>query len=173
VSGGERVARYVVQIDGEAVEVDLEEEGELLRLRIGEREVEVDLQLVSDPSLFSVIVENRPYEVLVEQREDGYEVLVGGERLQLRIPGRQARPGPARAAGSPDGESQIRAPMPGIVLSVEVVVGKRVDRGQSLLVLSAMKMENQIKAPRAGVVKSVGCEPGQTVEQGQVLLVLA
>jgi acetyl/propionyl-CoA carboxylase alpha subunit len=64
----------------------------------------------------------------------------------------------------------VKAPMPGLIQSVMVQEGDEVKRGDSLLVLVAMKMENVIKAGGNGVVKSMKVEPGHIVEKNQVLL---
>ncbi len=59
--------------------------------------------------------------------------------------------------------------MPGKVVAVLVEAGARVERGQGLLVIEAMKMENEIAAPRAGTVADVRVKPGQAVEAGELL----
>jgi len=64
----------------------------------------------------------------------------------------------------------IKAPMPGKVLSIDVSEGDQVQKGDTLLVLEAMKMENEIKAPIQGRVKTIQVELGQTIEK-QTLLV--
>ncbi len=64
----------------------------------------------------------------------------------------------------------IKAPMPGLVLSVSVAAGQAVQKGDPLLILEAMKMENVIKSPGAGVVKAVSIHQGQAVEKGFVLI---
>jgi acetyl/propionyl-CoA carboxylase alpha subunit len=64
----------------------------------------------------------------------------------------------------------VKAPMPGLIQSVMVQEGDEVKKGDSLLVLVAMKMENVIKASGNGVVKSMKVGPGQIVEKNQVLL---
>ena len=64
----------------------------------------------------------------------------------------------------------IKAPMPGKVLSIDVSEGDQVQKGDTLLVLEAMKMENEIKAPIQGQVKTIQVELGQTIEK-QTLLV--
>ena len=60
--------------------------------------------------------------------------------------------------------------MPGVVLSVDVAVGDSVRRGQTLLVLEAMKMKNELKAERDGVVASIPANAGDQVKHGDVLL---
>jgi len=70
------------------------------------------------------------------------------------------------------GPHEVRAPIPGRVVSVAVVEGDEVQAGQPLLVLEAMKMENQLCAEGAGKVERVLVGPGATVEGGQVLVVV-
>jgi biotin carboxyl carrier protein len=67
--------------------------------------------------------------------------------------------------------SEIKAPMPGLVLKLFVTEGTAVQKGDNLFILEAMKMENIIKSPADVVVKTVKIKPGDKVEQGQVLLV--
>jgi biotin carboxyl carrier protein len=67
--------------------------------------------------------------------------------------------------------NEIKAPMPGLVLRSIVAVGDTVAKGDSLLVLEAMKMENVIKSPGDGTIARILVEKGQAVEKNQVLLV--
>jgi biotin carboxyl carrier protein len=66
--------------------------------------------------------------------------------------------------------SDLKAPMPGLVLEVDVEVGQSVAKGDTLLILEAMKMENVIKSPTDGVIKSIVAKKGEAVEKNQVLL---
>ena len=66
--------------------------------------------------------------------------------------------------------SEIKAPMPGLVLEISVKEGEEVAEGQTLLSLEAMKMENVIKAPAAATIKSVNAQKGEAVEKGFVLI---
>ena len=66
--------------------------------------------------------------------------------------------------------SELKAPMPGMVLKVFVAEGAEVKKGDNLFVLEAMKMENIIKSPDDVVVKTIKIIPGDKVEKGQVLL---
>ena len=65
---------------------------------------------------------------------------------------------------------QVKAPMPGLILSINVVEGEKVKMGNAILVLEAMKMENIIKSPCDGVIKKVGVSEGDSVEKNQVLV---
>jgi acetyl/propionyl-CoA carboxylase alpha subunit len=71
------------------------------------------------------------------------------------------------------GDRELRAPMTGRVVKVAATIGATVQRGESLVVLEAMKMEYRIAAPRDGVVESVACREGDRVDLGSVLVTLA
>ncbi|MFA6248862.1 MAG: acetyl-CoA carboxylase biotin carboxyl carrier protein subunit [Mucilaginibacter sp.] len=66
--------------------------------------------------------------------------------------------------------SEIKAPMPGLVLKVLVEEGTEVKKGENLFVLEAMKMENIIKAPADVTIKTIKIKPGDKVEKGQILM---
>ena len=78
-----------------------------------------------------------------------------------------SRPRPTRSAGV---GNTVAAPMPGVILSVEIVPGASVQRGQTLLVLEAMKMKNELKAQREGTVARVAVAAGDQVKHGDVLV---
>ena len=60
--------------------------------------------------------------------------------------------------------------MPGLVLGISINAGEKVTKGDTLLILEAMKMENVIKSPTDGVIKSIAVKKGETVEKNQVIL---
>ena len=69
-------------------------------------------------------------------------------------------------------ENEVHAPMPGLILEVNVSEGQEVKEGDALCVLEAMKMENALMAPRDGVIKSVQIAKGDAVEKGMLLIEL-
>lgn len=75
-------------------------------------------------------------------------------------------------AGSSSSISDVKAPMPGTILSLNVDVGDQVSKGDSILILEAMKMENVIKSPGDGVVNSILVNQGDNVEKNQLLISL-
>lgn len=64
----------------------------------------------------------------------------------------------------------INAPMPGLILEINVVVGQSVQENENLLILGAMKMENSFQSPRNGVIKSIAVALGDAVDKGQLLI---
>ncbi|MCF8238062.1 MAG: acetyl-CoA carboxylase biotin carboxyl carrier protein subunit [Saprospiraceae bacterium] len=67
--------------------------------------------------------------------------------------------------------NDIKAPMPGLIGSVQVAVGQSIQKGEPVLILEAMKMENVIKSPAEGTVKEILIGSGDAVEKGQVMIV--
>ncbi len=67
-------------------------------------------------------------------------------------------------------KDEIHAPMPGLILEVNVSKGDSVQKGDFLCVLEAMKMENTLTAPRDGIVKSISISKGETVDKGMLLI---
>jgi biotin carboxyl carrier protein len=105
------------------------------------------------------------------------EVVVAGWRVEVTVESaRRAelreRAGRGRVAGGQHGPTEVRAIIPGRVVSVAVDPGDAVTVGQQVLVLEAMKMQNELRAPRDGVVARVAVAAGQTIEVGDLLLVI-
>ena len=87
----------------------------------------------------------------------------------------KAAPAPAPAAAAapvPAGAETVKAPMPGKILSVAVSAGQAVKKGETLLILEAMKMQNEIAAPHDAVVAEVRVAANQTVSTGDDMVVL-
>jgi biotin carboxyl carrier protein len=105
------------------------------------------------------------------------EVVVDGWRFEVDLEpearaalrDRATRAESDKARGGP---LELRAIIPGRVLSVDVADGDIVEGGQRVLVVEAMKMQNEVRSPRAGTITGVAVGPGQTVELGDVLLVV-
>jgi len=105
------------------------------------------------------------------------EVVVDGWRFEVELePEARARlrerASRAAAGAVHDGRVEIRAVIPGRVLSVAVVAGDQVGAGDRLLVVEAMKMQNDVRAPRAGTVGRVAVAAGQTLELRDLLVEL-
>lgn len=98
---------------------------------------------------------------------DGFRYEV--EALDERTRAIRELGGAGKAASGP---APLIAPMPGMIVRVEVEVGESVVPGQGLVVMEAMKMENELRATSAGIVKAVLVQAGTVVEKGAMLLEL-
>ena len=99
-----------------------------------------------------------------------YYVSVNGRAHEVELVERAAHAA-ERAAGK--GGGTVSSVMPGVVVEVLVAKGASVEKGEPLLILSAMKMQNEIAAPAAGVVAELHVAPGQAVAAGAKLVTLA
>ena len=105
------------------------------------------------------------------------EIVIAGWRFELEAEDAERadlrqRATAGRAAATHDGPTEVRAIIPGRVVSVAVSAGDEVAAGQRLLAVEAMKMENELRAPRDGTVERVAVAVGQTVELGDALVVI-
>ncbi len=129
------------------------------------------------PDSFHILVNNRSYhaEVIEAQYVKKTFVLkVNGTRytIQLKDKFDQLVDSLGLHAAAGQAVADIKAPMPGLVLAVQVESGQTVAAGDSLIILEAMKMENVLKAPGDGVIKSVEVIKGQAVDKNQILIKL-
>ena len=117
----------------------------------------------SGKSLYRVTDGDRTWMVAVAGPPDDRWVWIDGRVIQLDAPST------GRSRGR-TASNELSAPMPATVVSVMVEIGARVARGDTLIMLEAMKMELAIRAPRDGVVTAVHCQPGELVQPGVQLI---
>ena len=113
-------------------------------------------------------ISGRRYRFYVHRNRDAYTVWLNGRTYRLLRAGKSGSQ--QTLANASTGE--IRAPMPGKILRVEVTVGDSVAEKQTVVVMESMKMETSLPAPQAGRVKDIRCAAGQTAEMGQLLMIL-
>ncbi|MCF0158454.1 methylmalonyl-CoA decarboxylase subunit gamma [Veillonella caviae] len=122
---------------------------------------------------FNVTVNGTAYEVEVNEVKAAAPA-AAPKAAPAAAPAPKAAPAPAAAPAAPvpAGAETVKAPMPGKILSVAVSAGQAVKKGETLLILEAMKMQNEIAAPHDAVVAEVRVSANQTVSTGEDLVVL-
>lgn len=166
--------RYFATVDGREFEFHFEASDGVLLAHVGDRTVTIDVAPTGDGTAFSLLVDGRSHDLLIEPGSDGAVLVqMRGERIKVGLLDERERAARSVAAHKPAGPRRLNAVMPGIVVDVRVVVGDTVDAGQTLVVLEAMKMQNPIAAEAPGTVRAVHVKKGQAVANGAVLVELA
>jgi biotin carboxyl carrier protein len=161
--------RYVVVIEGQSVEVDVEGE----QVTVAGQQYHANLGRIPGTPLRQLLLDDRPVTLTVESNGPGRWMLSrAGERSEVEVLDERTRhirslTGNAEQARKAD---VLRAPMPGLVVRINARPGEAVAVGDGLVVLEAMKMENELKAGASAKVKAVRVNPGEAVERGQVLI---
>ena len=164
--------KYLTQANGHTFEVTIEDDG---RIAVGGQVFSVDLEAIDERALFSLLIDHESYELVVDEHQEGFRVLLQGELYHVTVQDdrpRRAKGGKPRRATPADVEWIVRAPMPGLVVQVPVSVGQQVAAGEVLVVLESMKMENELLAPRQGVVKAIHVAAGDTPNLDDPLITL-
>ena len=138
--------------------------GKSYRATLGDQVFNVEVLRVEDGRL-DLLIDGEPVTAYVSSDGPKRWVTINGQTLVLT----RSAAGGGKSSGH-DHASGLMAPMPGVVRSVSVQEGESVNKGQTLMVLEAMKMEIRIQAKSDGVVQKIFVQPGQTVEREQVLL---
>jgi len=186
---------YIVSIEGQSSTVDTGENKHQRDIRIDGTMQSIDWRQVaplaadskgaidwaaSEGGQYSLIIEGKSYQVFARRLnapdgKDGstYEIEVAGQRFEVRVEDERERAIKGSIASAHEiRQAAVRAPMPGLVLGIPLQVGASVARGQTVVVLEAMKMENDLSSPIAGTIQEVRVSQGQTVNQGDVLVVI-
>lgn len=136
----------------------------------------VDCDISVQPnSLVSVLVNNKSYTAIIEKIDKENKeivILINGRKYHARIedPIDQLLNNMGLSMKAGQKADPVKAPMPGLVLKILVEPGQKVNKGDGLLVLEAMKMENMIKATVAATVKAIKVNERMAVEKGMVMI---
>lgn len=120
-----------------------------------------------------VIVNGTEYIVEVEGEGTSWKATVEGQTFEIEMPDAAPSAKPRRAGGRKKKKSgTVSANIPGKVVTVEVEEGDRVEEGQVILILEAMKMQNEIQAPISGKIVEINCHSGESIEANMPLIVI-
>jgi acetyl/propionyl-CoA carboxylase alpha subunit len=165
--------KYIVLVNDERKAVSVGAEGVTYENAMP---LEAELSDIEGSPIRMLKIGSRVYRVVVQrlQGRGRYTLWIDGYRFEAEALDERTRAirDVSAAAAGPVGPAPVRAPMPGLIVRVNVKVGDTVKAGQGLIVMEAMKMENELRATADGIVKSVDVTPGTAVEKGALLVAL-
>jgi biotin carboxyl carrier protein len=164
--------KYVVDVGGRSMVVELD--GDTARVDGIELAVSLSDLHGTPVSLVTVGTEVRRVIVTRGSSRGRYSLSIDGRRYDVEALDERTHAirQLSAANATPAGPAPLVAPMPGLIVRVNVAVGDTVKPGQGLVVMEAMKMENELRAGSGGVVKAVRVTPGTAVERGAPLVEL-
>jgi len=165
--------KYIVEVNGQRKTVSLDQ-GEVAYE--ADALVRAELSDVERTPVRMVKLGTHVYRVVVEKRsgKGRYALWMDGYRFEVDALDERTRSirDLSAANAAPTGPAPVLAPMPGLIVRVNVSAGDVVEAGQGIIVMEAMKMENELRATSSGTVKSVEVAPGTAVEKGMLLVSL-
>src|SRR5437870_3935504 len=164
---------FIARLGEQSYTIDIEEIGKsVYRVAVDGNEFLVDGKKTGRTN-YSLIVDNRSFEIEVDHAEDEYRVLVDGRNYHVNlVDERRVRIGGGQSEIQLQGRQKVSVPMPGKVIAVLVSEGDSIEKGQGLVIVEAMKMENEVRSPIAGEVKEIKVKTGDAVEGGAVLAIV-
>ena len=161
--------KYITTVNGKEFTIEILDEA---HLSLDGVVYELDFERVGNQPVYSLVLGGQSFEAHVYTDEEQWQVLLRGDMYRAFVEDERERRLRTQLEGAPveQGEFHLKAPMPGLVITIPVEEGQPVEKGDVLLILESMKMQNELKAPRAGKVSRVRVAPGERVEQKQTLL---
>lgn len=164
--------KYLVKITDKEFEVEIREKNSQLWVRLNGQEYPARLLEWSGPH-YSFLVGHAVLELEAEKSGSGQEVTWKGEKYNAQVEDKRLAEIERASLITKPITKELKSPLPGVVVKIEVKEEEEVEAGQGVVILEAMKMENEIKSPFAGRVKKVLVREKQTVEKHQPLVIFA
>lgn len=133
---------------------------------------QVDFEAIGEQPVFSLLLDGCSYEAYINPDEANWEVLLQGILYSVNVEDEREKRLRTIFGGNLQDSSEffLKAPMPGLVISVLVEDGQRINKGDVLIILESMKMQNELTSPRDGHISRLRVDEGDNVERKQTLL---
>jgi biotin carboxyl carrier protein len=158
-------------IHGRALKIRMEKKGNAFLIQDGELSFEADIQSISENAV-SLIANGRSFLAYIARDKDQIFVFLNGRSYAFQEPGQMTAAFEKGEDRGQEGKLQVKAPMPGKVIKINVAEGDEVRKNQTLLIVEAMKMENEIKSTIEGIVKKICAAAGELVDSEKTLIEL-
>jgi acetyl/propionyl-CoA carboxylase alpha subunit len=161
--------KYVTSIKDHEYIVDIIDEH---HVSVDDVMYEIDFMPVGDQPVYSLVMNGTSVEAHVYPNEDTWQVLLRGDLFSACVEDEREKRLRASLAGrvADNADFHLKAPMPGMVISIPVNEGQAITKGEVLLVLESMKMQNELRSPRDGKVTRLRVKVGDRVEQKETML---
>jgi biotin carboxyl carrier protein len=162
---------FVVTLNNKKKTVSLSGNSHIL---IDDQKIEYELILLNSHS-YLLKINDRFFEISVDKTGNGkYSLLIDGHKyetiirsaLQEKVSQLLQQKDPIHM------KTEVKAPMPGMVLKIKKNISDKVAQGETILILEAMKMENDLRSPRSGILSEIMAKEGSAVEKGTVLFTI-
>ena len=164
---------YIAKIANKEFQINLEDRGDQVVAIINGETIPSQLNEIDGSHVYSALIGNRSLEIEIRHNEEGYQIFHKGNTLEYFVEDeRTARLKQSMSqVVSHKIDQELKAPMPGLVVAIEVEPGQKINKGDGLVIIEAMKMENEIKALFESTIIEIKVQERQAVEKGQVLVV--
>lgn len=164
--------KMIAVVHEKQVQVEITKNNGLYRLTCNGKSFNVDA-IRANHNTLSLLVGGKSYEVTIENQRSRYTVYFVNDTIDLELFDiRKFKASAITKKNVRGGAHEILAPMPGKIIKVAVSQNGKVQEGDPLLIMEAMKMQNELKAPASGTVRKVYVKEGEAVSSQQVLMVL-
>lgn len=161
--------QFAIDQEIHKVEIDLKDGKYLVKL--GDRQHQVDSQRISE-NCISLLVDGKAYTVFIADDKTKRYISVQGEQFCIEEAKAETETRSMAEASTLKGIPTISSPMPGKIVKILVREKDKVRKGQSLVIVEAMKMENEIRSPGAGIVKKINFKEGDLVDAAEPIVEL-
>ncbi len=152
----------------------IKEDGNLLKVSVNGKKYELDIVKVEN-GIYSVLYKNKSYDIEIIEGDDNKKLTVNTlyQSYDLKIVDAESRYLASRNQSKElEGNNVISSPMPGRIVRIPVAEGEEVTAGQTVVVVSAMKMESEYKAPKNGIIRHIHVKAGDVITGHQPLVTI-
>ena len=161
--------KYVTTVEGREYIVDILDDH---RISVDGVIYQVDFMPVGDQQVYSLVVDGKSVDAHVYPNEDIWQVIFQGNLFSATVEDEREKRLRAALGGkvAEHEDFHLKAPMPGMVISIPVEEGQMIQKGDVLVILESMKMQNELRSPRDGKVTRLRVKIGDRVEQKETML---
>jgi pyruvate carboxylase subunit B len=165
--------KYLANVGENTYHISLDDQDTRIDLNINGEPLQIDLVPINGDHTYSLLINGRSYVATMMDVDESCQVMIDGRVYAVDVAEEElARLRSQVKRKHHAGGEQIKAPMPGRIIDIEVAVGDPVESGQGVAIIEAMKMENELRALTGGVVKEIRTRVGDAVNKNDILVVL-